>query len=47
MMLGTILAALAAIVILIGPFVVLAYLAIQFGADSRPGIGERDHRRWL
>jgi len=47
MMLGTILVALAVIVVLIGPFVVLGYLAVQFGVDSRPGIEERDHRRWL
>jgi len=47
MMLGTILAAIAAIVVLIGPFLVLAFLAMQYGFDSRPGIGERDHRRWL
>ncbi len=47
MMLGTILVAFATIVVLIGPFVVLGYLSIRFGVDSRPGIGERDHRRWL
>jgi hypothetical protein len=41
--------ALAALVatIVIGPFVALALAATRYGADSRPGIGERDPRPWL
>jgi hypothetical protein len=39
-------AALAAI-IFIGPLLVLAVAAVRSGADSRPGIGDPDERRWL
>jgi hypothetical protein len=39
-------AALTAI-ILIGPFAALAVAAMRFGADSRPGVEDRDHRPWL
>ena len=35
----------AAIVIL--PLVLLAVAAMRWGADSRPGIDDRDQRPWL
>jgi hypothetical protein len=47
MSIDTIVAVLAATVIIIGPFVALAAAALRSGADSRPGIGERDQRPWL
>jgi hypothetical protein len=47
MMLSVTLAATAAVVVVLGPLLVLAYLAIHFGVDSRPGIGEHDGRPWL
>ena len=34
-------------VVLIGPFLALALAALRFGADSRPGIDERDQRPWM
>ena len=43
----TLLGAVAAIVILVGPFVALARAAIHFGVDSRPTIDDRDVRPWL
>ena len=33
--------------IIIVPFVVLALAALRYGADSRPGIDDRDQRPWL
>ena len=47
MMPGVVLAAVAAIMILIGPLLAFGYLAIRFGVDSRPGVGDRDGRPWL
>ena len=32
---------------LIGPFLALALAALRFGADSRPGIDDRDQRPWM
>lgn len=43
----TIVAALTAAVIFIGPLAVLAIAALRFGTDSRPGIDDRDQRPWL
>jgi hypothetical protein len=37
--------AVAAMIIL--PFVFLAIAAVRYGADSRPGIDDRDQRPWL
>ena len=34
-------------IVLIVPFLVLAIASIRFGADSRPGVGERDRRPWM
>lgn len=34
-------------VVVIVPFLALALASIRFGVDSRPGIGDRDHRPWL
>ena len=45
--LNAIVTAAAAILILIGPLVAVGWAAIVFGADSRPGIGDRDRRPWL
>lgn len=39
--------ALAAAALIIAPFAVLAVAALRSGADSRPGIGDRDQRPWL
>jgi hypothetical protein len=38
---------LAALVVLFGPLLALGYLAMRFGVDSRPGIGEHHGRPWL
>lgn len=46
-MLAAVLAAVAAIVVLVGPLLALGYLAMRFGVDSRPGIREHDGRPWL
>ncbi|HEY4634736.1 MAG TPA: hypothetical protein VIH00_12545 [Candidatus Limnocylindrales bacterium] len=43
----TIVAVLTAAIIFIGPLAVLAIASLRFGADSRPGIGDRDQRPWL
>jgi hypothetical protein len=45
-MIEQIVTALAVAAFLIGPFAVFAYLALRFGADSRPGI-DADRRPWL
>lgn len=34
-------------VVVIVPFVALALASLRFGVDSRPGIGDTDHRPWL
>jgi hypothetical protein len=47
LMLNTLLGAVAAIAILVGPFLVFARAAMHFGADSRPTIDDRDVRPWL
>jgi hypothetical protein len=46
-MLDTIVGAVAAIAILVGPLLALAVAAIRFGVDSRPTIDDRDQRPWL
>jgi hypothetical protein len=40
-------AALAVAALFIAPVVILAILAVRYGVDSRPGIGDRDGRPWL
>ena len=47
MTLDTIVAAVATLAIFIGPLAAVGALALRFGADSRPGIGDRDQRPWL
>jgi hypothetical protein len=47
LMLTTIVEAVAAIAILVGPLVAFACVAIRFGVDSRPKIDDRDTRPWL
>ena len=47
MMLNTIVAAAAAILVIVGPFLAFVWAAIVFGADSRPGLDDRDRRPWL
>ena len=39
-------AAMTAIVLIV-PFLALALAALRFGADSRPGIDDRDQRPWM
>jgi hypothetical protein len=39
-------AVLTAVVVIV-PFLLLAIAALRFGADSRPGVGDRDRRPWL
>ena len=34
-------------IVVIVPFLALALASLRFGVDSRPGIGDRDHRPWL
>ena len=34
-------------IIVVVPFLLLAIASIRYGVDSRPDIGERDHRPWL
>lgn len=46
-MIDTIAAALVVAALVILPFVAFAAAALRFGADSRPGIGDRDQRPWL
>ena len=36
-----------AVIVITGPFAVLALAALRFGVDSRPGIDDRDDRPWL
>ena len=43
----TVVGAVAAIVILVGPLLAFALAAIRFGVDSRPTIDDRDTRPWL
>ena len=40
-------AALAVAAMFIVPLAILGIAAIRFGADSRPGVGDRDQRPWL
>ena len=40
-------AVLAVAALFTAPFAILALAALRFGADSRPGIGDRDQRPWL
>jgi hypothetical protein len=47
MMFDQIGAAFAVAAIFIAPLAVLAWAALRYGADSRPGIGDRDQRPWL
>jgi hypothetical protein len=42
-----VLAAVVVAAIFIAPFVAFAAAAVRFGADSRPGIDDRDRRPWL
>ncbi|HYH93615.1 MAG TPA: hypothetical protein VD763_10680 [Candidatus Saccharimonadales bacterium] len=44
---GTIVSAMTAIIVFIGPLVALAVAALRFGVDSRPRIDDRDQRPWL
>ena len=46
-MFESIAAAFAVATILITPLIALGVAALRFGADSRPGIGDRDQRPWL
>jgi hypothetical protein len=47
MILSAIVTFAAAILVLVGPLLACGWAAIRFGADSRPGIGDRDRRPWL
>lgn len=47
MALDTIVSIAATIVLIVGPFVLLALAAARFGADSRPGLDDRDRRPGL
>jgi hypothetical protein len=47
MMFDQIGAAFAVAAIFIAPLAVLGWAALRYGADSRPGIGDRDQRPWL
>lgn len=47
MMLDPLVAGLAAIAIAITALAAFGAIAIRFGADSRPGIGDRNDRSWL
>ncbi|MFP5342983.1 MAG: hypothetical protein ACLGIJ_08680 [Candidatus Limnocylindria bacterium] len=47
MTLDAIISIIAAVALIVGPLVVLALAADRFGADSRPGIEDRDRRPWL
>ncbi len=47
MMIDQIVAALAVVALFIGPFAVLAVLALRSGVDSRPGVDDADRRPWL
>lgn len=47
MTLDTIVAAVATLALFIVPFAALAWLALRYGVDSRPGIDDRDQRPWL
>ena len=40
-------AALAVAAFVITVLAALGFAALRFGADSRPGIGDRDQRPWL
>ena len=46
-MIDTIVTALVAVIAVLGPLAIVAYLALAFGADSRPGIEDDDRRPWL
>jgi hypothetical protein len=46
-MLDTLITAVAVGAFFVGLLVALACTAILFGADSRPGIADRDRRTWL
>ncbi len=37
----------SAIILIVGPFVALAFAAGRYGTDSRPSIDDRDQRPWL
>jgi hypothetical protein len=45
--LGDIFAAVLVVGILLGPLATFGWLAVTFGADSRPGLREREPRPWL
>lgn len=47
MTIDQVLAAVMVAAIFIAPFAALAAAALRFGADSRPGIDDRDRRSWL
>lgn len=47
MMLDQIAAAFAVAAFFISILAALGYAAVRFGADSRPGIDDRDQRPWL
>jgi hypothetical protein len=46
-LIGTVVGAVAAIAILVGPLLAFARAAMRFGVDSRPTINDRDMRPWL
>jgi hypothetical protein len=43
----SLLSIIATMVLIVGPLAALALAAWRYGADSRPGIGDRDQRPWL
>ncbi len=46
-MLGNVIAAVLVVGMLLAPLAAFAWAAVMFGADSRPGLAERDPRPWL
>jgi hypothetical protein len=46
-MIDALVAALAAAFMILAPLAALAYLALTFGVDTRPGIDDDDRRPWL
>lgn len=47
MAIDQVLAAVLVAAVCIAPLVAFAAAALRFGADSRPGIDDRDRRPWL
>ncbi len=46
-MIDALVAALAGAFVILAPLAALAYLALAFGVDTRPGIDDDDRRPWL